>query len=209
MPSGGAWLSSSMLASTVRAANTQWSPLLNWPPAGARPNSTRMPCSRNRRVPAAGIWISPAAPGALRSATWLPFSRRTRPAWSQRRTRVLRAGSVACWALAGNMPAGKARSNCRVRAPSSTPPATRMRRSSPGRLCSSRQSSVTSTQSPSWKRSTSSRPMLSTVMRSRAGLMWLTREATVALSRDHLKVAVPSAPPRCTSTRYSWFSRPR
>ncbi len=107
MPSGGARSSSSSFALVLRAANAQWSPLWNRPPAGSRLNSTRTPCSRNRRVPSGGIRIAPVLAGASRSwpATALPSSRRTWPDWSQRRTRVLRKGSVACCGSVGNSPA--------------------------------------------------------------------------------------------------------
>ena len=50
-----------------------------------------------------------------------------------------------------------------------------------------------STQSPGLKRSTASRPVLATV--TRTPLVASTVAATVALSRDHLKVAFPIGPP--------------
>ena len=62
-----------------------------------------------------------------------------------------------------------------------------------------RQSSVISIQSPMLKCMTESRPTLATVNLSSA-VIAVTLVATEALSRDHLKVAVPPAPPA------SWIS---
>ncbi|MGY4378247.1 hypothetical protein ACVWZ3_005886 [Bradyrhizobium sp. i1.3.6] len=74
-----------------------------------------------------------------------------------------------------------------------------MRRISPAFCENSLGSSMISTQSPVLKRSTSSRPRLSSSS-SVAEIMLATREPTLAFSRDHLKVAVPPGWPG------SWIS---
>jgi hypothetical protein len=80
-----------------------------------------------------------------------------------------------------------------VRVAVSMPPPTLILRISPARPLSSRQSSVISIQSPSAKLSTASLPRLSTT-RCDKSMTLVTRDTTDALSRDHLKVAVPSGP---------------
>ncbi len=130
---------------------------------------------------------------ALRSWNVVPSARRTRPDWSQRRMRVWRSAVVRPWASTGKSPAGSGSSRRMERVAESTPSPGRMRRSRPGRPCNSCQSSRISIHSPAWKPSTSSRPMLSTTRRLPPWIS-LTALTTVALSRDHLNVAVPSGP---------------
>ena len=70
---------------------------------------------------------------------------------------------------------------------------------SPGRPFNSSQSSVISTQSLGENRSTLSLPVLATV-RVVPPVITLTAVATEALSRDHLKVAVPDGAPPAGGT---------
>ena len=127
-----------------------------------------------------------------------PVARKTVCAWSQRRTRRWRARAwVLSGKLAGSRPAGRAGVKVMRRAASFTV----MRRSSPLRWESSRKSSVISTQSPVLKRNTSSRPRLCSSS-SVADTTLATPVATLALSRDHLKVApAPGWPASWISTR--------
>ena len=199
MPRGGASVSCSMLPSATRAAKTQLSPTLNSPPA-ARAKSTSMPFSSDSWTPAAGMRMPSELAEVLRSWNVVPSARRTRPDWSQRRMRVWRSAVVRPWASTGKSPAGSGSSRRMERVAESTPSPGRMRRSRPGRPCSSCQSSRISIHSPAWNPSTSSRPMLSTTRRLPPWIS-LTALMMVALSRDHLKVAVPRGPPLWTSTR--------
>jgi hypothetical protein len=115
------------------------------------------------------------------------------------------AGKALSGKAAGSIAAGSAGAKLMRRLATST----LMRRISPARCPNSRTSSLISTQSPSWKLSTSSRPSVCSSS-SVAEITLLTPEQTLAFSRLNLKVAPPPAVPASwISTRYRWFSTPR
>src|SRR5436190_22756370 len=83
---GGASVRGSIDALPVRATMVHASLVLRSPPATVS-NLTNTPFSRWTYVPPVGTGIPSSPPPApSRSYHKLPFSRMTRPAWSQRRT---------------------------------------------------------------------------------------------------------------------------
>ncbi len=161
-------------------------------PPGRGDRVTWMPSSTISVVPPAGTLMTP--PLASTSSTAFCDASRTIPFWSQRVTRVWRVASVG-----SNWPAG--------RAPSQGEASARRRR--PVDLAHDRPGARTARASrrsprPSRRvlnRSTASRPGRVTVSSVRDASMASTVDAIDALSRDHLKVAVPSPPGSWTSTR--------
>ena len=190
MPSGGAAVSCSTDVSAVRAAKTQWSPTWKLDPL----KETVTPCSSTTVVAdEAGTVMTPEEPG-VRLSRLPPAPDLICPFWSQRRTRRCR---VAASATDSCRSAGSDGVNVRV--PSSS--CTSANRISPGWPVSSRWSSRISTQSPSANPSTTSLPSDAGRTPSPPASTSTTGLATEALSRDHVKVAVPSPPAVCTSIR--------